>query len=302
MLLFIQQIPGPVFLLIYLVVAIVAIYFGAKASDKTGTQVLPDINALRPYETAYLRGGYVVLIQTIIYSLWKQELLKQTEDGSNKYVAVKNATSSDPMERLILDIAKEPLGYTAFLGREVKSKIAELFQKSLQKLEGMQLIYSDFEIQRRKSIRNKVLLFLVALGGIKIYMGLSNDKPVLFLVFMVIIAVLVTFKFISVNLAGATKLGKQYLKSLEDKYNWARNSESYQEQPGYSMLDMALMTGAIYGMSSMMDAPFHQEMNSTTGTETSDFSSSCSGSSCSGSSCSGSSCSGSGCGGCGGGD
>ena len=82
----IHQIPGPQFLLIYIIATIityVAYRFYLKESDSLREDVYSPSGQINPYELAVLKGKGNVphFLKTILVSLYEKKLIELTEDG-----------------------------------------------------------------------------------------------------------------------------------------------------------------------------------------------------------------------------
>lgn len=306
MLEFFRSIPGPIFLLIYIILGIAMIIIAKIWTKYDGTQhyTIPEPTIVTPLEMAFLKQGMLGVITNALLSLWEKKKISIIKEKNN--VLIKH-TSSNPndlntIEKSILDYAKTNDKYIRFTGSYFQGKVKEKFQKNIDKLEQMGLSptkETKSHYWKVYGISNLILLFL---GGIKLYLGITYDKPVGFLIILMIAFQIAMFISLLPTRILATNLGKKFLAQSKTRFEWLKSSDN-----NTLATDDNLMYGtALFGIAAFSAIAFtgmdenpallEQNLNSN------NTGSSCSGSSCSGSSCSGSSCGGSGCGGCGGGD
>jgi uncharacterized protein (TIGR04222 family) len=161
-----------------------------------------------------------------------------------------------------------------------------------ERLKALGVVVADAQARKAIALPLVVAAIPLALGGIKIYLGVMRDKPVGFLVALGIITLIATLVAFA-RRPLRSRLGDVVLKRFQSEH------ESLKSSLASTSIDPLLfaMGVGLFGMAALDNTPWNslkKDLQPPGG-----FSSGC-GSSC-GSSCGGG-CGGGGCGGCGGGD
>jgi uncharacterized protein (TIGR04222 family) len=259
--------------------------------------------SLDPYEAAYLRGGAAQAIDAAIAMLAQKQLLEFSKTSHTIWTKQPLPAGAHWFERAVHHaIAPKP-------GRKVNEIRATPLltphtERLAERLKQWELIPSDSRWQTARLSAGLVMLAVLALGVAKIFVGISRNRPVGFLIFLSIIAGFITLAVFNMKPAR-TRLGDQALKQLQGES--AALQMAARTQPNLlSSGDVALAIG-LFGINALAFADnswadLRATLQPPPPTGGSSSSSSCGGSSCSSSSC-GSSCGGGcggGCGGCGG--
>jgi len=193
------QIPGPAFLWYFAglsVICIVLAWLWARADGST-QYPLPELTRFDPVAIAALRGGTNSVIRTIIFSLWKRNLVEIRDDGKETEITtLKHWT----------DAKLEPVEKEIYQALQVPTKAGDLFQdKNLllnleiylgpiyEKLENLHLARTENERSRIWWIFGSFLLVIVGVGGTKLYLGLIYGHPVFFLIILLFVSVIVLY-------------------------------------------------------------------------------------------------------------
>jgi len=304
------ELRGPEFLLFYFcfsLAVIGAIILLRRRAESGGS---PRIDLGDPYLIAYLRGGEDEALRVAVVSLVDRGMLVKDGDLIRRADHVTVDMASRPIERAVLE-----LFITADNGASVlKDKnLKPVFQPYQDTLERAGLLPDG---ATRGARLKRLMLGLAALGivgVIKIQIGLSLERPVGFLVVMMIVAIVIAA---AVSFPRLTARGKATLEDITNLYSGLRTQiNSY--GAGGASAELA-MYAAVFGVGALAATPFayaedlfHRKKNeyfswscgsSGSSCGSSDASSS-SGSSDGGSSCGGGGggggCGGGGCGGCG---
>jgi uncharacterized protein (TIGR04222 family) len=208
---------------------------------------------------------------------------------------------SRPIERVVLEKFSIP-GEAASILKDKNLKTALRSYRDNLERAGL-LPDADTRSARLK----RLLLALTTLGvvgAIKIQIGLSLERPVGFLVVMMIVAMAVAA---AISFPRLTARGKATLEDITNLYSGLR-TQANSFGPGSGSAELA-MCAAVFGVAALAATPFayaedpFRRATSSSSCGTSAGSSSCGtsdgGSSSGGSSDGGSSCGGGGCGGCG---
>ena len=295
---------------------------------------MPDTYELDPITVAYLRGGPLAVVRTVVFNLWKNNrIIFEKKEGSgkrgNEEISVLTPISDirQPIEQRVVE---------ALQGTNLKESLAQKISRRLinevdQMVEPHKKILHDKGLLRSKAGRRRPLLItlaasaLIILPGLaKIVLGIMNDKPVLILVIIVSLYLPVAFGLLvmSFKVRPVSRLGKAFLRHQAGVFR----EDLERVRGGMAPQSDATMLAALFGVAILgaafmpISEAFARERfgggctllsdagcssnGCTSGCSAGSCSSGCSSSSssgCSSSGCSSSGCS-SGCGGCGGGD
>jgi uncharacterized protein (TIGR04222 family) len=248
---------GPAFLAFYVVAYIITLIWSRR---RLQTVLRPFENRsasidLEPYEVAFLSGGpnrvtQMAVAQLILIgaAVWKKQLLGP---------------------RLIAAAAGEPAGL-----KSVEKQLWQLLVKAGSK--GLAVNTLTFQLkpnhaalETRLAIRGlrpsgserssaafravMPLLGLLALGGVKLLIGISRDRPVLFL-FLLMILTVITAMAMAGFLPRITEKGEVQLGKL-------RSCVPAQVKPGTGAIsDVAFMSFALFGPAAFIGVPSFEEL------------------------------------------
>ena len=298
------ELRGPEFLLFYFcfsLAVIGAIILLRRRAESGGS---PRIDLGDPYLIAYLRGGEDEALRVAVVSLVDRGMLVADGRLIRRADHVTVDMASRPIERAVLE-----LFITADNGASVlKDKnLKHVFQPYQDTLERAGLLPDG---ATRGARLKRLMLGLAALGivgVIKIQIGLSLERPVGFLVVMMIVAIVIAA---AVSFPRLTARGKATLEDITNLDSGLRTQiNSY--GAGGASAELA-MYAAVFGVAALAATPFAYAedlfrrkysktfASSSCGTSvSSSCGSSDGGSSSCGSSDGGGGCGGGGCGGCG---
>lgn len=283
---------GPEFLLFYFCFSLVVIIATVVLRRRAESGDAPRIDLGDPYLIAYLRGGYIEALRVALFSLIDRGMLVM--DGE----LVRRA------DHVTDNMVKHPVEYEALKKFSVPDKPASVFMDENMKsaihtyrykLEEAGLLPdSDVRMLRFKRFLMAVMA-LVIVGVIKILIGLDLDRPVGGLIFIMIIAIIITAYF---SFPRLTALGKATLADVTNLYSGLRTRvDSF--SPSMASAEVA-MFAAVFGVASLPSIQFPHARTLLPQSTSGSSGSSDGGSSCGSSSDGGSSGGGGGCGGCGG--
>lgn len=291
------ELHGPEFLVFYAAFAalvIICLVFWRHTAEAGDA---PSMNLADPYLIAYLRGGEREALAVALVSLIDRGLL--VVKGS-EIERARNAQSNSvrrPIERALLDVYSKPA--TASWMFE-DSKLKSVCDQDVETLKRAGLL-PDEAVNLARLLRQVVgCLILGGVGFIKVMIGLQRDRPVGFLVFLTILALVIMWK---VSAPRLTTKGATVLADVQSLYSGLKDRAA-SIRPGGATLDAAMLAAA-FGTAALAGEGFAYAHTLFPRAKTSSSLFSSGGSSCgsscsSGSSC-GSSCGGGGCGGgCGG--
>lgn len=307
---------GPQFLLFYAVLSVVVLAVVRNLRRKRERETVADRRALLsekmtdPYLIAYLRGGREEALRVAMVSLIDRGYLKVV-DGQVQSTGREQSELRKPFEKKMVQFfAKQQTAQQVF-----QWSFPELDE--YEKMLAHRRLLPDLAI---RSMRGTVWIMaaslLVSVAAIKVFIGISRDRPVSFLIVMALIVQVILYKVLHPRM---TELGFWFLGETRNLFE-SLKLRSSQIRPGGSTAELALLT-AVFGVGALAGTEFAwskklfpKAQSGTTDSKatfsscgsscgsSSDSGSSDSGSSDSGSSSCGSSCGGGcggGCGGCG---
>ncbi|GAB3694549.1 hypothetical protein GCM10027589_58710 [Actinocorallia lasiicapitis] len=309
-------ITGPQFLAGYALAA-VGLFVVALVIRRKAAAGRTPVRELHQYELAYLAGGERRAIAASLSGLRAGQAVTAAKHGILSLVAPPRMTLY-PLDEAVLDGVRANISTGGLPHRPQVKAALSVIRKHLV-AEGMLLTASE-----RAQIRAAALplFLLLGLGAVRVVSGIANDRPVLYLIMMMVPLALVTL-ILGLRAPKVSRAGKKTLTAAAIRHRVLSPSMS----PSWSTygpeavaLGVALYGGAvIYAMDpefavlSEMQmrlgligsgyTPVSSYSSSSSSSSSHTSSSSCSsGSSCSSSSScsSGSSCGGGGGGGCGG--
>jgi uncharacterized protein (TIGR04222 family) len=253
------DLPGPTFLALYVVVlgAALAAAGWLRSSLRgpdDGVAVL-ETARLDPYEVAYLAGGPAQAGDAAVASLYRRGVLDVSGDGSAVFVqADLRADGVHPVERATYDLiatrsARETM---SALGR----RAAELpeFLRLRERLQDRGLLLTPEDAFRLRAYPAAFLLAVALIGGIKIAVGLSRQKPVEILSILCGVALITALGF-----ACASAERTRRADSLLEVMRLRRCALLASARCGVSTLeaqDIALAV-ALYGLTTLRGGPMN---------------------------------------------
>ncbi|MEO5715565.1 MAG: TIGR04222 domain-containing membrane protein [Luteolibacter sp.] len=301
---------GPQFLIFYLVALVICVVWSfirarqAMSGFQVSDQGMPPLT--NPYEIAYLAGGAPRVVQLVVVRLVSEDLLEWKKSGSVQGLvssAKVAPTDLNEVERMVLKSAGS-FGKTGMQLRNVADAITGPLGQIERRLAILGLRPTASEGSGAGFKAALPLLFLMGIGIAKLCIGLSREKPVLFLVFLLFLSFILLMVIVS-RTPRLTAKGTKMLDSLHadhadlEKRVQARDAVSNQDASiALSLLGPACLIGmgGYLGIDPLLSAQLRTlgANNSGSGCSTS---SGCS----SGGGDGGGGCGGGGCGGCGGG-
>ncbi|MCX7748144.1 MAG: TIGR04222 domain-containing membrane protein [Clostridia bacterium] len=305
------SIPGPQFLGYFILLAIASLVTIKiwLLNDGTKRYPMPGSTELDPISLSALRGGSKAVLTTVLYDLWRRNLIQMDGNGTKTTLWIGNTSNIylTPIEKEItfLLTSRKKL-HELYKNKQLLEKIESLLKPVYNKLIRLHLMRPKVQDTRSIKAILAVLAILFGFGGTKLLLGISRHKPSGFL-FLLLIASAVTCILLLNNRSYITTLGRKYLRSLTRQFNWMRNPQAAsQTDPSFDPLFGFSLFG-IMMLSGESNKPFHDALKSSGYTSSGSFdggydggSSGCSGGGgCGGGGCGGGGCGGGGCGGCG---
>lgn len=298
---FLISIPGPQFIILFILYTALCIFVAwyAHNNDESQKYLLPPITAFDGYTLAMFRGGWKAVLECALYGLWKRELIDLNttshffKGSLIEAHRIKNKNASlNFIERTIYNFFHDKKNLQKiFEDVDVKTAINGKMESAVQELQARHLLKNPTNIGRSYFIAACTLLAIYLIGGTKLYYGLMRGRPTEFLMFILIFIPLIVFLVLK-PARRQTALGISYLDSLKEKFDWMREKALHDDLNGIDPVHIAAIYGvaAVSTNSAFADAVNRQSSNNAGG---------CGSSGCGGGGCGGGGCGG-GCGGCGG--
>jgi uncharacterized protein (TIGR04222 family) len=230
----INEIPMPIYLLIYAIIVMFCYLIGWVIihSDGSLKYPLPEVNKINPYQIAALRGGRKAVIRTAAFNLWNRKLLRleSSNTGSNRDSGYSNEIElqSVPTQNINFN----PIEYEVHDYFKMKTIPSEMFQDlRFQNRIDRRLVHILTELKYLYLIRTKsdqirmyitiIVIFIIFLftAGIKIYFCVINDMSFYYLSIEFVVSVVLLPVLLKPN-DEVTRLGHTYLTKLENHYSW----------------------------------------------------------------------------------
>jgi len=252
---------GPPFLGFFLILSILLIglayYFRRQAMAGEGTAEVVDASEWDPYALAFLAGGQNSAIQAAVVALRERGLVTLEGDRPVRLAPV------------VMQLPRELPAFERMVMSEVHGSptVPEL-KKSLQgpatdwesSLVGAGLMISAEARQRLKIIGGLLLTVGLSVGALKVYIGLQRDRPVLFLV-MLMVALFIALVVMTQKLPRWTGRGKGLLARLREEYQqFSSNCLKHIRQAGapvesgVAALSFLPLVVGLYGLDALGDA------------------------------------------------
>jgi len=248
------------------------------------------------YTIALLRGGLEETARALLARLVAEGSVVIDGRELKRPDPPPDTSRLEPLEREVLQSILPPAG-SGIAAQEAEKKALRIVQDRSSEmqtdLEGQGLAPAEPQRQMYALFRNIALVAILGLGLMKVLVGISRDRPVGFLILL-----LLGFGFGGLYVLRTplqTPAGRQYLAWLQESHRGLVQMIEQGRRTGHGELCLA---AGIYGLTVLPD--FAPLLTALTPPRSSDSGCSSSSSSCSSSGCGGGGCGGGGCGGCGG--
>lgn len=292
---------GPAFLVIYIVALVLAtiwcIVRTGKVLEPFDAKGVPPDDLTNPYEIAFLAGGAPRMSQLAITRLLASggvKIKRHLTSGGHLELTEVPAQFEERIENDLYSAARSG-GRKGLPLKEVGKLVqpyAMAVEAHLAKL-GLRPTAKEHSGLGLKAAWP--MFILIGIGAAKLVLGITRDKPVGILVFLLVITVVIAFAM-AASVERLTPTGKNLLKKMRD--NFPRPTSGTDLEPAMMATGVALLGPLmLVGLVDYMDMTAQNELRGMAANAGSSSSGGCS-SGCGGDGGSGG-C-GSGCGGCGG--
>ncbi len=288
--------PGPQFLVFYVLMGVITLFFiRHRIAQQESAWPMPKLNLTDPYEIAFLRGGINEALRIAALSLIDRGLLEVSDNN----LKTKNKAALDstrrPIEKSILrKFSTSGHAQDMYTDQKLWNAAQYEYQSTLEQ---NKLIASDVIYASRRPMFIVGLFVIGATAVAKIsFAVLRGHYNVMFLIILAVVFLVFLFKIYKKE---RTVLGDRVLADLRTLFKGLEDRGDRIKSGGET--NEAALLAAIFGVAALSTTnfPYIQKLFPKAKATSSCSTTSC-GSSC-GSSCGGGG-GGSGCGGCGGGD
>ncbi|MHC4580514.1 MAG: TIGR04222 domain-containing membrane protein [Planctomycetota bacterium] len=224
-----RRIPGPTFLLVFIGLSAVCtagswIWINA---DGTGSCPLPDLARFDPFAIAALRGGPAAVIQTAAFSLRDRKMIEIDNDELEVAGAPARKVLLSPFERTVyqcLQESRSPQAVSRIAG--LQDTIERLLQPTYGEFTDLNLMRTAAQRTRAWMITLAAALAIGIVGGTKLYLGITREKPSTFLAVLLPVSLIVLFVTLK-PWTELTRLGRRYLKALRGHFGRPKRPTSH---------------------------------------------------------------------------
>jgi uncharacterized protein (TIGR04222 family) len=255
------QLPGPIFLVYFTLLATFSIIIGWLWVKTDGSihHPLPDMTRLDPFEIAALRDGCRGVIQIALFNLWNNNLITLTGKGNASQIRRVNSSSHQPENEIeevlyqFASIKRRPADF--FLDPSVLYRIDKQIKNINFTLEKLHLKRTYSQLTRSWLALWITLVIILCLGGIKLYFEIISGDSVEFL--MITIALLVIIILNVLTPSQQSQLGQLYLKKLAHHFSWLKAENNNDVNSSLRV--------AIFGIQALASSPLFASFEQTFG-------------------------------------
>lgn len=246
---FIDEIPGPDFLVYFSVFSVFCIVLGWSLAGRDGSigYPMPELTNFDPVSIAALRGGWTAAVKTAVFHLWIRKMIKieGTEEETRISMVGTDHILTDTVEREVADALRWPQKpRDIFNDRGFRDRIEDHLRPRLEELKSAHLTRTPGECTRAALVTLAGVGLIGSVGGIKILLGMERDRPVILLVILVLIALVVFLAGVN-PMSKVSRLGRRYLKALKKQFRWV--GEALRERRVPNGLDSSIAM-AVFGV------------------------------------------------------
>ncbi len=245
------EMTGPEFLTLYYILGILVlttvgpIYWWGRRGPESGSAIV--IQNLNPYELAYLNGGKTQVVDLAVTSLVKSNVVAIDADQPWTVLSPRPAVRLDPIEQQILSSIQSGMQLQE-LRKGDYSRIEEL---RLQ-LQRSGFIPSDATLKEIQWINSLLMSGLLGLGVVRLVLGIMKDRPVGFLITMMIVFSMVHSGLWELSVPFRTRKGDEAMEIAKARYDHIKSASS----SIVGLENRALLSAfAIYGSTILLGDP-----------------------------------------------
>jgi hypothetical protein len=225
--------PLLVFVLIFSLFIINRILFRLKTSKIS----FPDIDKINYIELAYAKKGKQYAVQAIIINLLNKNLLKINMNTNKVEKNITNSITDSKLtgrEKRIYNYFSKGYILDKHVINSITNNYRNYFNTINKKLENLKLVQKS-QIKSALFISVIILIF----GISKLILGITNNKPSLFLFIEIILLLVLNFKFFTIK---SNYRKKSFVKYIYNKYIYLKNCKNIE----YELKNKNINSGFIY--------------------------------------------------------
>jgi uncharacterized protein (TIGR04222 family) len=226
------SITGPVFIWWFIFLSALVI-FGIillNKFDKTSSLPLPSLGKLDPYEIAYLSENWQGVVRLAIFNLLRKKAIKIEQKKfwifkikSDKVIKLNSKKFNlNSIEEEVYSFVGNGRDALSFFKTTLKNHLSKYLHKIESKLKSQNLIKKRMDDKAIDIIKKIAIVTLFLVGGLKLFFGLIREKPVTYLIILLIIDFIFILLFFK-SKDKKTELGRRYLKNLEKTFEPTKN-------------------------------------------------------------------------------
>ena len=224
-----STIPWPTFLIYYIGLVIGCIILGWLFVNADGSIAypLPSLTRFKSSDIAALRGGWAAVIRTVVFSLWRRNLINIEGEGRDAEIESVSSIKSvlSPIEKLIYQHAQTHRQTSDLLkGVGLRSQVEGHLEPLYIEFEDLHLIRTHRDQLRAWIVAFSLSVVIIAVGGAKVYLKIFHDRPFMLLIIIIIASINILISVLKPGKEAPTRLGRRYLKELEKNFGWVRES------------------------------------------------------------------------------
>lgn len=243
-------ISGTNFLILFSLITLLCLVIGKIViiNDSSEQYPMPSKNACNLVAISALRGGWQGVVETVLFQMFDKGILRM-EGNSGDEVIVRNSEVQglSDLERIIYDHVNIPRRPSEMNSACIKEGIRTKLEPTYCELERQHLMKSTSDRMRARWVTGFLMACLCMLGGTKLLLGISRNKPIILLSVLMVVAIVLLFKVLKPN-EMLTSLGRKYVKELTDHFVWMK--ACLKDNSSGKQLDFDPSLGiAVYGVS-----------------------------------------------------
>src|SRR5579863_2571731 len=184
------DLPGPQFLALYVITFVVALAVAVWLRwhlCPPADEPEPEALDLSPYDVAYLAGHEELAIDTAMIRLVHENALVVSNRTLNQTGTGLPADAAK-LEQQVYAAVEPDSGKTI---AAVRSAVSSQLAPSRRRLQDKGLVLADDQAWTARFVPLLLVLLVTICGVVKIFVGLSRGRPVLFLVILCVISVII---------------------------------------------------------------------------------------------------------------
>ena len=224
-----STIPWPTFLIYFFGLVIGCIILGwlFVKFDGSTAYPLPNLTRFNSIDIAALRGGSAAVVRTVVFSLWRRNLIEIEGEGRDTEIESVSSKKSvlSPIEKLIYQYAlTQKKTHNLLEDAGLRSQVERHLEPLYIEFEDLHLIRSHRDQLRAWIVAFTLSVVIAAVGGAKVYLKIFHSRPFVSLIIFLIASIIILISVLKPGKEAPTRLGRRYLKELEKNFGWVQES------------------------------------------------------------------------------